>query len=355
VKFEDLGMNAPKLYASNVPRSPRGGTNYKFQRMRERLRAAIASGELHGKLPGERLLARRFKVNVKTLSKSLTDLAAEGVLERVIGLGTFVRGQVKHGTRAGRWLIVNSTGDAAVDLIEAITNQNPDCEIIGEVSGVRPSYLSQFAGVIDLSPHTSDEFLRDLMVRNVPVVLVNREPGALSLHAVLVDVALGGARLAREMLLAGHRRLMTVEQRGSSVLTHAVRQVAARYATDAIVESCFPEEIRAIFGSGARGVICDSAQAGAAVRRAAAESGVQIPDQISLAAAGSCREPVPCSGYFASVTELAAAIAGILRNAQPSRPAVLWLNGEWRDVGTILSLMPIAAELDAAARHGIMI
>ena len=348
-------MNAPKLSASNVPRAPRGGTQYKFQRMRERLRAAIASGELHGKLPGERLLARRFKVNAKTLSKSLTDLAAEGVLERVIGLGTFVRGHVEHSAKARRWLVVNSTGDAAADLIEAITNQNPDCEIISEVSGVRPSYLGQFAGVIDLSPHTSDEFLRDLMVRNVPVVLVNREPGALSLHAVSVDIALGGARLAREMLLAGHRRLMTVEQRGSSVLTHAVRQVAARYASDAVIENCFPEEIRAIFGSGATGVICESAQAGAAVRQAAAAAGVQIPAQISLGAVGSCREPVPCSGYFASVAELASAIAGILRNAQPSRPTVLWLNGEWRDAGTILSLMPIAAQINAGARLGMMI
>src|SRR4028118_1349319 len=66
--------------------------SYKFQRLRERIRQAIETGELAGKLPGERVLARRFKVNAKTLSKALTDLAAEGLLERNIGLGTFVRG-----------------------------------------------------------------------------------------------------------------------------------------------------------------------------------------------------------------------------------------------------------------------
>jgi DNA-binding FadR family transcriptional regulator len=54
--------------------------NYKFQRLRERVREAIASGELAGKLPGERELARRFNANPKTLSKALTDLAAEGLL-----------------------------------------------------------------------------------------------------------------------------------------------------------------------------------------------------------------------------------------------------------------------------------
>jgi DNA-binding transcriptional MocR family regulator len=55
--------------------------SYKFERLRERIRAAVNNGELSGKLPGERVLARRFRVNAKTLSKALTDLAAEGVLE----------------------------------------------------------------------------------------------------------------------------------------------------------------------------------------------------------------------------------------------------------------------------------
>src|SRR3954452_5030485 len=64
--------------------------SYKFQRLRERLRQAIASGELSGKLPGERQLSRRFRVDAQTLSKVLTDLAAEGLLERSIGRGTFV-------------------------------------------------------------------------------------------------------------------------------------------------------------------------------------------------------------------------------------------------------------------------
>lgn len=341
-------MNAPSVSPSSAPKSTRESTNYKFQRMRERLRAAIASGELYGKLPGERLLAQRFKVNAKTLSKALTDLAAEGLLERVIGRGTYVRGQVAHAVRTGRWLIVGSASIASEDLIRAIKARNTECEVIHDVMGVRPSYLGQFTGVIDIAQQTPAEFLRDLMVRNLPVVLVNREPGALALHAVLVDSALGGARLAREMLLAGHRRLMVVEQRGSSVLAHAVRQVAMRYASDAIVETCFPEEISAIFGSGVSGVICDSAEAAIAVKQAASEAGTQIPAQISLGAVGCASHPVPCSGYFAPGSTLAETIVGILHNTQPSRPTVLWLNGEWHDASTISSLMPIGMESNVA-------
>src|SRR4051812_49188570 len=86
--------------------------SYKFQRLREKLRTAIKSGELSGKLPGERQLARRFRVNAKTLSKALTDLAAEGLLERSIGRGTFVKqttdatAEAPVATNSDRWLII---------------------------------------------------------------------------------------------------------------------------------------------------------------------------------------------------------------------------------------------------------
>src|SRR5271170_7035729 len=81
--------------------------SYKFQRLRERIRQSLASGELSGKLPGERELARRFHVNAKTLSKALTDLAAEGVLHRSVGRGTFVKGsEDQNSAVTGPWLIL---------------------------------------------------------------------------------------------------------------------------------------------------------------------------------------------------------------------------------------------------------
>src|SRR6186713_2615477 len=79
------------------PRRTKDGLSYKFQRLRERLRSAVTAGELSGKLPGERTLAKRFQVNAKTLSKALTDLAAEGLLDRSIGRGTYVKGENGNG------------------------------------------------------------------------------------------------------------------------------------------------------------------------------------------------------------------------------------------------------------------
>src|SRR5947207_11581039 len=104
--------------------------SYKFQRLREKLREAIASGELSGKLPGERALARRFHVNAKTLSKALTDLAAEGVLDRSIGRGTFVKGSVPRGAAPTRWLIICDPDQISLPHVKILAANNPDAEIV---------------------------------------------------------------------------------------------------------------------------------------------------------------------------------------------------------------------------------
>src|SRR3954470_204889 len=96
--------NASEISSSENQSSER--LSYKFQRLRERLRDAVVNGELSGKLPGERELAKRFKANPKTLSKALTDLAAEGLLERSIGRGTYVKGTTAPEEFGGRWLIL---------------------------------------------------------------------------------------------------------------------------------------------------------------------------------------------------------------------------------------------------------
>ena len=75
--------------------------SYKFQRLREKLRRGDRSRRVLGKLPGERTLAKRFHVNAKTLSKALTDLAAEGLLDRSIGRGTYVKGSAPRADRTG--------------------------------------------------------------------------------------------------------------------------------------------------------------------------------------------------------------------------------------------------------------
>lgn len=311
------------------------GLSYKFQRLREQIRRAVASGELSGKLPGERMLADRFGVNAKTLSKALTDLAAEGLLERSIGRGTFVKGAAPQAASPGRWLVLCDPQEAAGELVTALKTANPETQIVTDVESMRPSLLNQFKAVIVACSGAVDSFLRDLSLRSIPAVLVNREPGTFSHHAVLVDSALAGARQTRELIMAGHRRLGVVEPRGVSTLVNAVRQTASRYTTDAIVEACDVEEIDSLLEHQMTAILCASTPAAARVKQALSDRGIQLPGRISLAAIGCAMTPSPCSGYFAKAWQIADSVAGLLRDGQPARPVVLWLAGEWHDAGTL--------------------
>src|SRR4051794_31803637 len=148
--------------------------SYKFQRLREKLRAAIASGELNGKLPGERQLAKRCHVNAKTLSKALTDLAAEGLLDRSIGRGAFVKSAGSGASSAAnndRWLVICDHEQLNSAVIPHLKQANENIQIVTDTSTLRPSFLNPIKVVIDLSSHTPDTFLRDLIVRNIMVVL----------------------------------------------------------------------------------------------------------------------------------------------------------------------------------------
>jgi hypothetical protein len=324
--------------------------SYKFQRLREKLRAAIASGELSGKLPGERQLAKRFHVNAKTLSKALTDLAAEGLLDRSIGRGTFVKGSgAPHSAASERWLVVCDPDQTSSALIDYFKQINENLAVVSDVSSLRPSFLNPIKAVIDLSSGTPDEFLRDLVVRNIAVVLVGHEPRMYSVNAVLVDRSLGGAYLGRDMMLAGHRRFLIVEQKGQTALAEAVRKAAARYAPDATVDSVFSGEVINGVEQGATAIICDSRKNATQIRSQLERQNISLPGRVSLAAIGSGWGDYPCSGYFIHSKQKAEAAVQLIRDTQSKRPTTLWLTGASVDCGTIAP--PPAMVIPGAPPH----
>lgn len=313
------------------------GTSYKFQRLREKLRQAIVSGELNGKLPGERELARRFHVNAKTLSKALTDLAAEGLLERNIGRGTFVKGAAEPQKARGPWLlIVDAQADSV--LVRNLQNLNPQAQLVEDTVSLRPSYLNQFAAVVDLAAETPESFLRDLLVRNVPVVAVGREPRTYSTNTVLLDATLGATQLTRELVLGGHRKFLAVEGRNRKTISDAIRQTGLRYSAEVSVDVCFPQDVVAAREYGATACICDSVQSACQTLKVLEDAGISAPAQMSVAAVGWSGEEYPCTGYYVHSQLKASAVAEILRVAQPGRPTSLWLTGAMVDRGTTAPL-----------------
>ena len=334
---QPIGAQSPRL------RRNTDGLSYKFQRLRERLRSAVTSGELTGKLPGERTLARRFHVNAKTLSKALTDLAAEGLLDRSIGRGTYVKGQMPTAhTQNGRWLILADAERANSTLARLLAEANPDSELVIDFDSVRPSFLKGFDAVIDLAQGTPEKFLRDLTVRNIPFVTVNREPDVFSVNMVGTDRATGGNFLARDLIFAGHTRIAVVQSLPRSVVPRAVELAAAKYGPGVSVQVCDKDEVVAAVRGGATAVVCDATEVARDVKVLLADAGLQCPDDVSLVAVGCCDDNHPCSGHFVDCGELVKSVTDLLRDGQAGhRPTLLWMATHWVDHGTSRPLVRV--------------
>lgn len=309
--------------------------SYKFQRLREQIRQAVASGELSGKLPGERELARRFGVNAKTLSKALTDLAAEGLLTRSIGRGTFVRASQTDQPLAGAWLLVCDADQVDSPLVQALQRLNPGAKLAHDVSAPRPSFINQFSAVIDLASQTPENFVRDMLVRNLPLVVVDREPQTYSTSSVLLDVAYAANQLGRDLLLGGHRHLAAVETQRDGTVAKALRTAAGRYAPDATIVSCLPSDALHQVQRGASALVCSSVPIARQVADLLTQNAVSIPDAVSLVAMGTADSDYPCTGFFVESTQQAQAVEHLLRQGQGAGGApVLWLTGRSIDRGT---------------------
>jgi DNA-binding MarR family transcriptional regulator len=314
------------------------GMSYKFQRLRERIRQAVANGELSGKLPGERELARRFQVNAKTLSKALTDLAAEGLLQRSIGRGTFVRNSTGETSETqGPWLLlIDSSSDQL--LVDHLKGINPQAESCRDISSIRPSILNQFRSVVDLAAATPETFIRDLLVRGIPVVSIGQKMRTYSVNSVMLDSVLGTAQLTRQLVLGGHRHFLAVEERGRIGIADAIRKTASRYCEDYCVDACAASDVASAAEYGATACICDSTLQAARILETLDRAGIAVPEKMSVAAIGSTGEDCSCTGYYVDPRHQAAAVVEILTKGQPNRPTTLWLTGLLVDRQTTASL-----------------
>lgn len=330
-------MDSATLSTPARPRRVRdSGLNYKFQRLRERIRHAVRTGELAGKLPGERILARRFHVNAKTLSKALTDLAAEGLLERSIGRGTFVAGQAPQEPQQNRWLLLVEAEAASDPLVTELLKLNPEARLATAEEIVRPSLVSQYAVVVNCSSAASQGLYHDLAIRGVPVIETRRALHHYSTHAVLLDRHLAAFCLGRDMLLAGHTRLAAVDVAGSTTVFAGLSQAAARYG-NGIVETLTPEQLHEAIDDDTTAFVCDGVELASHILCMLEGMGLRpgLHSPLTLGAMGTLGSDICCSGYYVDPARQATAIADLARTLQPHRPSMLWLTGTFVERGTL--------------------
>ncbi len=325
--------------------------SYKFQRLRERLREAIETGVLSGKLPGERVLARQFRVNAKTLSKALTDLAAEGLLERTIGRGTFVRGQADEREKSlGRWLLLCQSNAQHSPLVQALTGFNPDTEVQADLGALRPSFLNGFTAVVDLHGSLPEQTLRDLILRSLNVVLVDSLPKTYSTHSVLVDRQLCAGLVARDLAQEGVNTFLVIDQ-PSGTLAESIRRAVERLNPDAKVIPLSLEGVSRFVPEGRTAFVCASMELASQTYQALRKIGITVPAQtavVGMGIEGGGDGYQPCSGYVVSAEQVADTIRQIISDGQSHKPKPLWLVGNYVDHGTMVA--KAGSRLEAAAR-----
>lgn len=301
--------------------------SYKFQRLRERIRAAIDAGELAGKLPGERNLARQFNVNAKTLSKALTDLAAEGVLERNIGLGTFVRG----GGEAAPRLRVLLLAEADACLENELADHGVDVQRHSDYADLPPSLLAPFHVVLVASAATPDAVVRDLIVRGKTVLTLDRMTTPYVAHAVIAHTERTALAVGRALADLGHRRVL--------VMDDGARDDAASQLAEALpsvhFEPAAPDQTRAKAADGYTAAVCGGQAVARQVLEVLRGTELVVPDAFSVAAFGRLSGKPACCGHYVSDTHVCRSVADVLRVGLPHRPLTLWLAGEAVDVGTM--------------------
>ncbi len=228
----------------------------KHSRISQELLAEIAAGKYapSGRLPSEAQLVDRFGVSRPTVARALRDLQDQGLVERRVGSGSFVRSRVPADLHRQFGFLVPGLG--TTEIFEVIcgelaglarvhgygvlwggTRRRPQDDIgIEDAHGLCEQFISsQVAGVF-FAPfeHTDrrEEVNRALVERlhraGVAVVLLDRDlesfPSRSEFDLVGVDNFGGGYQLADHLLKLGCRNL------AFAVRPHSASTVNARIA-----------------------------------------------------------------------------------------------------------------------------
>jgi LacI family transcriptional regulator len=338
---------------------------YKYQRLRDRLRQAVKSGELSGKLPGERELARRYDANAKTVNKALCDLTSEGLLVRHVGRGTFVADGAAPMASSRRKLLTyawisgvpTSADETAVQRrAESLVRERghrlvcvrlaePGDGVISD-SAVTPGQLRSWDGIV-LQGRTSDRLLADLHRRHLPCVLVQNTHERIRTSAVLTDYAQGAFELTQYLVRLGHEQIRLVISAdlapaacaAEAGYRAALQRNGLRAAACTWAEPGFRWDGLLSAVDRPTALICvGSALARDAVLKAAAGN-VAIPSRLSLCALCEPGEPLvdpAITSYEVRAEDIAHWVVELLLGATPGQlPRMIIVPGQLTDRGSV--------------------
>lgn len=285
----------------------------------------IASGKYapSGRLPSEAQLVERFGVSRPTAARAVRDLQDQGLVERRVGSGTFVRGP--GSPEAVRQLGLLIPGLGRTEIFEVICGElaglarargygllwgggsrRPSEDVTAEdAETICDQFLgSRLAGVffapfehIDRREEVNRRLVEKLRLAGVAVVLLDRDLGAFparsDLDLVGVDNFAGGYRLADHLLRLGCRNLVFA-MRPRSASTVNARIAGAREAfldhgltaPASFVRVGEPDDpgfARGIAGKGrVDAVLCANDHVAALLLRSLERAGIRVPEDVRM-------------------------------------------------------------------------
>lgn len=211
---------------------PGAGDAPAYLRIKDTLRAEVAQGVFTAGSPfiSQRELCERFSVSSTTAVRVLNELAAEGLLVRRRGRGTFVADSAAAPTRH------TSEGQPAIACIvhglsgsyvpEVLAGVESVCAELGyrlmltdtnesderQEQALRAALDSGVAGILlyPVQGRSHPGILSELRRHNVPIVMIDRYRPDVVTDAVTVDNVDAGYQVTRHLIELGHHSIATL-------------------------------------------------------------------------------------------------------------------------------------------------
>jgi DNA-binding LacI/PurR family transcriptional regulator len=206
-------------------------------------------------LPSEMELALSLGVSRQTVRQGLARLAHEGLLQRVVGRGTFVAGPRQSRTGIVACIVTRLSDDLIANIVDG-------AEQVGRTAGLRLQIANTLgdpglerrsvdaAGDVDgmmifLSGQVgAAETVAHLERNGTPFVLVDRTIAGIAADLVTADNVTGGRLIGEHLLGLGHRRMVVIRWDGDAISTVEERVCGFRAALAA--DGIAPEDVPTI-------------------------------------------------------------------------------------------------------------
>lgn len=211
-----------------------------YQEILQDLKQDILSGKylVEDKLPTELELSEKYQVSRITSKRALVELENEGLIYRLRGKGSFVKGQTKNQTETIKNDILfimpfpdnTGLGDYTKGILRCL--DQTDYRLIVQPhqflsSTAIDEIIGEYAGIIyyPTNNHSNLDLLFSLHLNKVPTILLDKEFDSLPFTAVVADNQQGGFEATELLLKQGHQKIAFL----SSEPLSAISSVRERY------------------------------------------------------------------------------------------------------------------------------